>query len=257
MTGQMINNVLIFASPIVAREPDGSLFDVLMLQLHVAMTSLWAVSAILAGLVAIPQLRRIPSAFLMHVLQEKRDLLVNAVWGTYLLAFSTGTYLMFKQAAYDPPFSGSDWNDLETQPFGTPYYYALYAKVGLFVVMGAASFLLVTQARRTAQESEESGGPTDMDLDSDDADWLDEEVLPEGSDDLGALDADSSTLVATRTQAQRRSLASSFGLPTLWAAFVVIILGLLAVGVCVTLIKYFHELSRAGVVYPLLRDRAS
>ncbi|MGQ0465813.1 MAG: hypothetical protein ACT4QG_10895 [Sporichthyaceae bacterium] len=248
----MIDSVVIVAGPVVAREPDGSVLDILMLQLHVAMTSLWAISAILAGLVAIPQLRRIPSALGLHVLQEKRDLLVNALWGTYLLAFSTGTYLMFKQAAYDPPFSGSDFDELETQPYGVPYYYALYAKIALFVVMGVASFLLVTQARRVAQESEESGGPVDLDLDDDDA-WLDEEVLPEGSDELGVDGSESTTLVATRTQALRRGLSSGFGLPVLWSAFVTIVVGLLLVGLCVTLIKYFHELSRAAVVYEILK----
>lgn len=250
----MISNTLAAVS-IEAPEPNGSIFDIVMLQLHVVMTSLWAVAAILAGLVAIPQLRRIPSALGLHVLQEKRDLLVSSLWGTYLLAFSTGTYLMFQQAAYDPPFSSSDFDDLEQLPYGLPYYYALYAKIFLFLLMGVASFLLATEARRAAQASEEAGGPIDMDVDAEDAEWLDEEVMPEGTtDDLGVSEAaESSTLTATRTQALRRGFTAGFSLPVLWSAFTTIVVGLLMVGLCVTLIKYFHELSRAAVVYEILR----
>jgi hypothetical protein len=250
----MISTILA-AATIEAPEPDGSLLDVLMLQLHVVMTSLWALTAVVAGLVAVPQLRRIPSAFGLHVLQEKREFLATSLWSTYLLAFSTGTYLMFKQAAYDPPFSGSDFDDLKAVPYGAPYYYALYAKIGLFVLMGVASFLLGTEAKRAAAASEAAGGPVDLDADADDAAWLDEEVLPEGAtDDLGVVDAtDSGTLTATRTQALRRTVASGFSLPVLWGAFTTLIVGLLMVGLCVTLIKYFHELSRAAVVYEILR----
>ncbi|MGQ0843733.1 MAG: hypothetical protein ACT4QF_06325 [Sporichthyaceae bacterium] len=243
------------AATIQAPEPDGSLLDVLMLQLHVAMTSLWALTAILAGLVAVPQLRRIPSALGLHILQEKRELLANALWGTYLMAFSTGTYLMFKQAAYDPPLSGSDFDDLKALPYAVPYFYALYAKIFLFLLMGVASFLLGVEAKRAAAASEAAGGPVDLDADEDDVEWLDEEVLPEGAtDDLGVADAaDSSTLTATRTTALRRTVQAGFGLPVLWGAFTTLVVGLLMVGLCVTLIKYFHELSRAAVVYEILR----
>ena len=238
--------------------PKASFFDVVMLQLHVVMTGLWAVAALLAGFVAIPQLRRVPSALGLHVLQEKRDLLVNVLWATYLLTLSTGVYLMFKQAIYDPPWFGSSWDELEELPYGVPYYYALYVKIGLVLVMGVASFLLAAEARRAAQASEESGGPVDMDIDDEDADWLDEEVMPEDVDELELGEAaDSSTLTATRTRALRRGLSSGFSLPVLWGSFVTVVVGLLGVGLCVTLIKYFHELSKAAVVYEILRGRGS
>ncbi len=251
----MSTTSILAAATIEAPDPEGNFFDVVMLQLHVIMTGLWAVLAILVGLVAIPQLRRIPSALGLHVLQEKRELLAYGLWSTYLLTLGTGVYLTAKQAIYDPPWFGSSFDELKDVPYGVPYYYALYAKIGLVLLMGVASFLLLTEARRAAALSEEAGGPVDLDVDDEDVEWLDEEVLPEGAeDDLGVGDtADSSMLTVTRTRALRREVDTSFSLPVLWVSFVTLVVGLGGVGLCVTLIKYFHELSKAAVVYECLR----
>jgi hypothetical protein len=218
------------------------------------MASLWAILAILTALVAIPQLRRVPSAIGLHVLQVKRELLLNALWGTYVLTLGTGVWLLYKQAVYDPPISGSDWTDLKHSPYGLPYYYALYTKIGLFLLMGIATWLLAMEAARAAKESEAAGGPTDMELDEDDETWLDEEVVPEGvEDDLGvSAAAEGTTLTGTRTEARRR-LITHTPLVTLWSAIAFILVGLGGIGFCVTLIKYFHELSRSAVVYQRLR----
>lgn len=255
---------------VLAEEPDASFLDVLMLQVHVVLTSIWAVIALLTALVAVPQLRRIPSAFGLHVLQAKRELVLGALWGSYLLALSTGTYLLIKQAVYDPPVSGSDWNELEALPYGLPYYYAMYAKIAIVLLMGVATFLLAHEAKVTAEASEAAGGPVDLDLDLDDdagwldeperlaeGQWLEEEVGPEGTaDQLGVGDtAEASTLTATRVAAQRRLSVGRLSAPVLWGAVTTIVVGLLAVGFCVTLIKYFHELSKAAVVYAILTGR--
>lgn len=234
--------------------PHGNFFHIVMLQFHVIMASLWAILAILTAMVAIPALRRVPSAIGLHVLQVKRELLLNSLWGTYLLTLATGVWLLYKQAAFDPPFSGSDWSRLKHSPYGLPYYYALYTKIGLFLLMGVATWMLAMEAARAAKESEAAGGPTEMDLDSDDETWLEEEVVPEGvDDDLGVFGAeDGGTLTTTRTEARRRS-ATHTPLVTLWAAIIFIVVGLGGIGFCVTLIKYFHELARSAVVYQQLR----
>jgi hypothetical protein len=234
--------------------PHGNFFHIVMLQLHVILASVWAILAILTALVAIPQLRRIPSAIGLHVLQVKRELLLNALWGTYVLTLSTGVWLLYKQAPFDPPISGSDWTQLKHEPYGLPYYYALYTKIGLFLLMGVATWLLAMEAARAAKESEAAGGPTDMELDEDDETWLDEEVVPEGvEDEIGvSAAAEGTTLTTTRTEARRR-LVTHTPLATLWAAIAFIVVGLGGIGFCVTLIKYFHELSRSAVVYQRLR----
>ncbi len=69
----------------------------------------------------------------------------SVLWGTYLLALSTGIFLLFKQAAYDPPLSGKDWDTLEGLPYGVPYYYALYGKIIIFLLMGLATPVAVEQ----------------------------------------------------------------------------------------------------------------
>jgi hypothetical protein len=235
-------------------KPKGDFFHIVVLQVHVIMASLWAIGAILTAMVAIPQLRRIPSAFGLHVLQVKRELLLNALWGTYILTLGTGVFLLYKQAAYDPPFSGSDWTELKHSPYGLPYYYALYTKIGLFLLMGIATFVLAVEAARAAKESEAAGGPTELELEEDDETWLDEEVLPEGlDDDIGVSGAaEGTTLTTTRLEARRR-LGTRTPLAALWSAIAFIVVGLGGIGFCVTLIKYFHELSRSAVVYQRLR----
>jgi hypothetical protein len=230
------------------------LLNVFMLQTHVVLASVWAICAILSALIAIPQLRRVPSALGLHVLQIKSELLLNVTFGTYVLTAGTGIWLIFKQAIYDPPASGSDWTTLKHEPYGFPYYATLYTKIGIFLLMGLATYVLATEAKRAGAESEAAGGPVDYDLDDDDDTWLDEEVLPEGTtDDLGMSGAaETATLTETRAVTRRRLATAATSPIALWASVAVIGLGLGGVGFCVTLIKYFHELSKSAVVYQIL-----
>lgn len=238
--------------------PDGTFFDVVMLQLHVAMAAVWFLVAVLVALIAVPQLRRIPSALGLHVLQVRREVVLNALWGTFLLTLATGTYLLLKQAAYDaPPFDAS-WSELKGEPYAVPYFYALYAKIAIFLLMGAASFVLATEASRAAKESEDAGGPVELDMDADDEEWLDDEVV--SVDDDTSSDAElpsrdvADTATATQTRAARRVDARArVPLAGLWGSFAVLVAGIGGVGFCVTLIKYFHELSKAATVYEMLR----
>ncbi|HUR72799.1 MAG TPA: hypothetical protein VMZ00_00885 [Sporichthya sp.] len=238
-------------------QANGDILDVLLLQFHVISAAFWLLSCVLVALMAVPLLRRVPSPGFLHELQVRRELVIGVLWATFAVTLGTGTYLVFHQAAYDPPFSSSDFDALEAQPYGLPYYYALYGKIALFLVMGAASLVLSLEANRAAQRSEAGGGPAEEELE----DWLDEEVLPEGVGpatggseaietavelvDLGA----GGTRVATRRATPRASVAS------LWTSVAVLGVGAGGVGFCVTLIKYFHELARAAVVYEQLRRR--
>lgn len=231
-------------------QADGSLLDVLMLQFHVLAAAFWLLSCLLVALMAVPLLRRVPSAGFLHELQVRREVITGVLWATFAVTLGTGTYLLFQQAAYDPPFSSADFDALEAVPYGLPYYYALYGKIALFLLMGGASLVLSLEANRAARASEAAGGPTESDAGYDDSeDWLDEEVLPGGvaSDpvDIGP----GGTRVATRPAAPKASMAS------LWTSVAVLGAGAGGIGFCVTLIKYFHELSRAAVVYEQLRRR--
>ncbi len=242
--------------PLQVPQADGSVLDVLLLQAHVIAAVFWLLSCVLVALVAVPALRKLPSPGFLHELQVRRDLVIGVLWGTFGITLGTGTYLLFQQAAYDPPLSGSEWDQLEFLPYGLPYYYALYGKIALFLLMGGASLILSMEANRAARYSEARGGPAESELDEydgafDDADWLDEEVLPEGTaaEPVEIGTAGAGTRLASRTAAPRASIA------TLWASVGVLVIGAGGVGFCVTLIKYFHELARAAVVYEQLRRR--
>ena len=238
-------------------QADGSVFDVLMLQAHVIAAGFWLLSCVLVALMAVPALRGIPSASFLHELQVRRELVTGVLWATFGVTLGTGTYLLFQQAVYDPPFSASAFDDLEAVPYGLPYYYALYGKIALFLLMGAASLILSVEANRAARASEADGGPTESaeGFGGGDEDWLDEEVLPEGTEPVeipgetpGEISG-GSTRLATRAAAPRSSIA------TLWVSVATLAVGAGGVGFCVTLIKYFHELARAAVVYEQLRRR--
>jgi hypothetical protein len=242
---------------------DGNILDVLMLQFHVLSAAFWLLSCLLVALMAVPLLRRIPSTGFLHELQVRRELVIGVLWGTFAVTLGTGTYLLFQQAAYDPPFSSSDFDELEAQPYGLPYYYALYGKIALFLVMGAASLVLSMEANRAALRSEAGGGPDEAEDSFDDgAAWLDEEVLPGGvptgagtpaaaeAEPVDPVEISTGDLqVVTRPAAPRASIAS------LWTSVGVLAVGAGGIGFCVTLIKYFHELARAAVVYEQLRRR--
>ncbi len=229
-------------------QADGNVLDVLLLQAHVLTAVFWLISCVLVAFLAVPALRKVPSASFLHELQVRRELVFGVLWATFVLTLGTGTYLLFQHAIYDPPFSGGDFNGLEAQPYGLPYYYALYGKIALFLLMGGASLILALEGSRAAQLSEAAGGPVEG-AESDEADWLDEEVLPEGTAPVDVSDGAGGTRLATRPLPPVRSIA------TLWASAGVLVVGAGGVGFCVTLIKYFHELARAAVVYEQLRLR--
>lgn len=234
--------------PVTAEQPHGSFLDIVMLQLHVTMAAAWLLLAVIVALMSVPRLRRIPSALGLHALQVHRSAVLSALWGLYLLALSTGVYLMFQQAAFDPPFTGSDWNDLEKQPYGLPYYYALYAKVGLFALMGIATFILGREAKKASKESEAAGGPVEVDQYEDDL--YDEESYNYGSTKL-------TTYAQTVKKESKSKPTRKVHVVPLWMSVGILMLGSAGIAFCVTLIKYFHELSKAAVVYEILKLKSN
>lgn len=231
---------------VTAEYPDGEFFDVFMLQFHVTMASLWLIVALIIALMAVPRLRRVPSASGLHALQVRRPIVTSALLGLYLLTLSTGLYLMFQQAAYtDPPVSGDDWDELRAKPYAVPYFYALYGKIGIFILMGLATYLLAREARKASKESEAAGGPVEEDIFADDVD---------DSYSYG------STKLTTYAQAQKKAQKLTAPKRTvhvvpLWMAVGILLIGIVGIAFCVTLLKYFHEISKAAVVYEILKLR--
>jgi hypothetical protein len=242
---------MVVASPeIDFSPPKGSFLDVVMLQAHVITASAWLVCAALVTLMAVRRLRRVPSALGLHALQVRREMLTTILWGTYALALSSGIYLLFQQAAYDPPLSGKDWDTLDRLPYGLPYFYALYGKIILFLLMGLATLSLSRKANRAAKASEAAGGPVDPTWDSDDSLFLDEEVMP-GGRDLSYIESSVRAAPVTTMAPSRKDVEES--VRGGWLSVGVLVAGSMGIAVCVTLIKYFHELSKAAVLYYRIR----
>lgn len=241
--------VLRTAEPLVAEQPDASVLDVVMLQVHVVSASGWLILAVLAAVLAVPRFRRVPSAAGLHTLQARRHVLLSALWGGYLLTLATGTFLLFQHAAYDPPLSGSEWSSLDEKPYALPYYYALYGKVLIFVLMGVATLVLATGGSRAARQSESAGGPREPDL-------YDDAVLGGiGIGRYGEADGSSATLARAMLSKTPPRGERLIGPLRLWSAVGMVVVGMIGIAFCVTLIKYFHELSKAAVVYEILKMR--
>ena len=234
------------ATPVVtAEQPDGDFFDIVMLQLHVTMASAWLILAVVVALMAVPRLRRIPSALGLHALQVRRGLLSSVLWSLYLMALSTGIYLMFQQAAYDPEWPGGDqWTGLEAKPYASPHFYALYTKIGLFALMGLATYVLSREAKKASKESEAAGGPVEVDLY---ADTYDDDIYPTyGTTKL-------TTYAAAMKKTEAKKPKRTVHVVPLWMSVGVMLLGSVGIAFCITLIKYFHELSKSAVVYEILK----
>jgi hypothetical protein len=240
---------------VTAEYPDGDFFDVFMLQFHVTMAMLWLIVALVVAVMSVPRLRKLPSASGLHFLQVRRPLIGSALFGLYLLALSTGIYLMFQQAAYDdPPVNGDDWEALKEKPYAVPYFYALYGKIGLFILMGIATYILAREAKKASKESEDAGGPVEEDPYA----YDDEDTYSYSSSSSGS--GIGTTRLTTYAAAQKKAAKLAAPKRTvhvvpLWMAVGILVIGIAGIAFCVTLLKYFHELSKAAVVYEILKLR--
>jgi hypothetical protein len=209
------------------------------------MAAAWFGLALVTALLAVSSLRRIPSVWGLDVLGHHRVRLIALLWVTYGLALATGAYLLWHQTIDDPPVSGSDWSVLRDRPYGVPYYYAMYAKIGLFLLMGGATVLLARGAVAADVVDADGEEPLELEAELDDATWA--ELVP-----LAAGGGSATLLAPATTAVSRRAPAQDVAT---WGAVGTVTVGMLGVGFCVTLIKYFHELSRSAVVYQRLRGQ--
>jgi hypothetical protein len=195
--------------------------DVMLLLGHTAVAASWFVCAAMLALLGVPGLRRRLSVIGCHLLERRLDLIVQATWATAGLTVASGAYLTLTQAAYDPPNSPSEVEEVFDLPFGKPYFLTLALKITLYLMMMVASVPLVREARRRMLSL---AAPQEA-----------EDPYPGGS---GAA---AGTAVAVRPVAApgERPAAVRLGVAA-------VVAGGVGVWVCVTLLKYFHELVEAS-----------
>jgi hypothetical protein len=197
---------------------------VMLLLGHTAVAAAWFACAAMLALLGLPGLRQRLSVIGCHLLERRLDLIVQATWATAGLTVASGAYLTLTQAAYDPPNSPSEVDEVFDLPFGKPYFLTLALKITLYLMMMVASVPLVREARRrmlslaAPQEAEDDPYP-------------------------GGSAAAAGTAVAVRAVVapveRPAPNAVRLGVGTLVA-------GGVGVWVCVTLLKYFHELVEAS-----------
>jgi hypothetical protein len=221
---------------------EGRLFEVFLLQTHVAAASVWLLLALMTAFLAVPRLRHMLSVLTLHTLEVRRGFLQSTLWAAFLVTLGTGIYLLNTQTAYKAPFSLSKWNTITTLPYAQTYFTALYIKILIFLIMGGATVVLVMEANRRAQTAEDADG---LELESDDEFWerMKFRNVDGDADDLGVSSVATEGTAATAVKAKPR-VTQHAGVTsrTLWVCIGIVLGGMASVGVCVTLLKYCHEL---------------
>lgn len=201
-----------------------SVTDVVLLFGHAAVAAGWFVCVALLSTLALPGARRFLSTAGCHQLERRLDLIVKGTWVTTGLVLGSGAYLTLTQTAYDAPFSSRKVDAVFDLPYGQPYFLALTAKIVLYLLMVAAGVPLVRAARRRML----SRGS------------LPEAIPPASGRQSPDAPAGGGVATAVRVAPPRVALRQRSGPGSVSAA--VILAGGLGIAVCVTILKYLHEL---------------
>lgn len=218
---------------------EGKTFEVFLLQIHVVFASLWLLLVGTISFIAVPRLRRMLSTLALQTLEVRRSVLTSSMWVTFGGTLITGTWLLNTQTAYKAPFSTNNfsfsaYDDITRLPYAAMYFNALYVKILVFLVMAGASTVLAMEAARQAQAAQDSFG---------DDDEIDMWASGVHFDEAGHVIHDGKAPSAAAVEAPRATVAPvGISQRLLWACVAVMVGGTGVVGLCVTILKYCHEL---------------
>jgi len=207
----------------------GRVTDVTLLFAHSGFALLWFAAVGALALLAFPGLRRRLSPLGIHRIEDRLGLLTRTLFGTTLLVVGTGIYLLVKQTAYRTPWSPHAARAVFRLPYGEPYFLTLAVKLAVYAAMLAASVAVSREAlRRSTLRLDEvmtAPAPTGRRLVAAGRSPWTETLAPE----LPAVPA---------IRPDRSLLVRLAGLTT--------VAGGMVIWICVTLLKYFHELVEAS-----------
>lgn len=209
-------------------ELSASRTDVAILFGHTSVAVAWFACVALLATLALPGARRYLSPLGRHHLERRLDLIVKGTWVTTGLVLGSGVYLTLSQTAYEAPFSTSAVDAVFTLPYGKPYFLALWTKIGLYAAMAGATVPLLLGARRRLSSVD---APV-VNLEADD-EGPELQPLPVNG---GAVACDIRT-TAPAVVAQPDPANQGLRIAVLFIAA-----GAVGIGVCVTILKYLHEL---------------
>ena len=210
--------------------------DVVLLLGHAGVAVSWFVCVALLLALALPGARRWLSPAGCHRLESRLDTIVRATMLTTGLVLASGLYLTLKQTAYKTPFSSRAAHAVFALPWGKPYFITLAVKISLYLLMAAATIPLVRGARlrqlssldapcRPATAAPGPWGPR----------------AGTGRAGVAVADPELSTVAAPEAPVVERATAGSVRL-----AAVTVAAGGAGVWLCVTILKYLHELIEAA-----------
>jgi len=231
-----------------AKRVKGRFGEVVILWAHSAAAALWLACLAFVALLVHPGARRRLSTTGLRRFEDRLDVVLKSLWTATVLTIGSGVYLMLKQTAYKTPFSSSAVRGVFALPYGKPYFLSLATKLGLYASMLVAAVVLAREARRQLRlgfdpsATPAPGGrrarPAEI------SPWDDPDRLRAGS---GA----GQTLVKTRPETDVAVAEAALEIERraplgVRLATVVIGFGGVGIWICVTLLKYFHELVEAA-----------
>jgi hypothetical protein len=209
---------------------NGSVTDVALLVGHVAAAGGWFACVALLVVSALPRARRLLSPSGCHRLERQLNPIVKATGVTTGLVLGSGVYLTLTQTAYDAPFSAAAVDGVFSLPYGKPYFLTLVVKIALYVLMVAATVPLMREAQRRLRFSGgDAAEPSVPPL----------EPVRAGDAFGGGVACDVRLRPAPLPVVQRSGAGGRLGTA-------VVCTGAVGVALCVTLLKYFHELIEAS-----------
>jgi hypothetical protein len=222
--------------PNAGRGIKGRVWEVLVLWGHSAAAAAWLAFIALFAALALPAARRRISEVGLYHLEERFDLLLKGTWTAAGLTVASGTYLLLKQTAYKTPFSPSAVHGVFALPYARPYFLALGTKLALYTLMIGASLPLIREARRQLC----TGASTVTKSPSAPDPWA---ATPQAPATGRTLVAAAPPVVAAPARP-----ASGRGPGRMGARLGALVVAGGGVGlwICVTLLKYFHELVEAS-----------
>jgi len=153
--------------PQAATSPNGAVldyrvtanpFDVVLLQSHVILVGIWALSVTATAFLVVPRLRRALSPRALRALEVRVGTVISGMFLGLIGTIFTGLALLAGRTAYRAPYSPTTWSNVTRLPYAESYFSLLYGKLVIFAVMVAASIILVIEA--VAPESSTPPGTT-------------------------------------------------------------------------------------------------
>jgi hypothetical protein len=214
-------------------EVETSTAAVAVLWTHVLIAGGWVACAAALAALALPTLRRRLSGFGLNGLERHLDFLVKLTVVSTAAVIGTGVYLLANETAYETPLSSSEIDAVFDLPYAKPYYLALGAKLALYALMVLAVVPLVRGAQRQLRAGFAMARKTPRPT-----------TRPSLAHAEALAERGEGTLLTAPVQAPPRGEPAAS--PFARVAVFVVLFGVLGISLCVTLLKYFHQLIEAS-----------